>query len=206
MTVGERIKTLREQQGMTLEELGNKVGVGKSTVRKWENGMIENMRRDKIAKLANALGVTPLYLMGWEIKEQPLPSNISVPAAYPVPILGTIGCGEGPIGEQNFDGFFYIDRTIRADYALHTKGDSMIDAGIQDGDVAFLIKDFDFEDGQIYAVVFGADNEAMLKKVYRTDDSKVVLQPCNPAYAPIVLDQGDVRVVGKLTWICHKAQ
>lgn len=206
MTVGERIKNLREQQGMTLEELGNKVGVGKSTVRKWENGMIENMRRDKIAKLASALGVTPLYLMGWEIKEQPLPSNISVPAAYPVPILGTIGCGEGPIGEQNFDGFFYIDRTIRADYALHTKGDSMIDAGIQDGDVAFLIKDFDFEDGQIYAVVFGADNEAMLKKVYRTDDSKVVLQPCNPAYAPIVLDQGDVRVVGKLTWICHKAQ
>lgn len=206
MTVGERIKNLREQQGMTLEELGNKVGVGKSTVRKWENGMIENMRRDKIAKLASALGVTPLYLMGWENKEQPLPSNISVPAAYPVPILGTIGCGEGPIGEQNFDGFFYIDRTIRADYALHTKGDSMIDAGIQDGDVAFLIKDFDFEDGQIYAVVFGADNEAMLKKVYRTGDSKVVLQPCNPAYAPIVLDQGDVRVVGKLTWICHKAQ
>ena len=48
-------------------------------------------------------------------------------------ILGTIGCGEGPIGEQNFDGFFYIDRTIHADYALHTKGDSMIDAGIQDG-------------------------------------------------------------------------
>lgn len=206
MTVGERIKNLREQQGMTLEELGNKVGVGKSTVRKWENGMIENMRRDKIAKLASALGVTPLYLMGWENKEQPLPSNISVPAAYPVPILGTIGCGEGPIGEQNFDGFFYIDRTIRADYALHTKGDSMIDAGIQDGDVAFLIKDFDFEDGQIYAVVFGADNEAMLKKVYRTGDSKVVLQPCNPAYAPIVLDQGDVRVVGKLTWVCHKAQ
>lgn len=207
MTVGERIKDLREQQGLTLEELGNKVGVGKSTVRKWENGMIENMRRDKIAKLAYALGVTPLYLMGWEDKnkEHPLPRNISVPAAYPVPILGTIGCGEGPIGEQNFDGFFYIDRAIRADYALHTKGDSMIDAGIQDGDVAFLIKDFDVVDGQIYAVVFGADDEAVLKKVYRSD-SKVILQSCNSEYAPIILDQVDVRLIGKLTWICHKAQ
>lgn len=100
MTVGERIKSLREKQGMTLEELGNKVGVGKSTVRKWENGMIENMRRDKIAKLASALGVTPIYLMGWDDKKAPLPSNVSVPAARAIPILGTIGCGEGPVERE----------------------------------------------------------------------------------------------------------
>ena len=48
--MGTRIKNLRSENNMTLEELGNKVGVGKSTVRKWENGMIANMRRDKIAK------------------------------------------------------------------------------------------------------------------------------------------------------------
>ncbi len=65
MTMGEKIKHLREQNNMTLEELGNKVGVGKSTVRKWENGMIANMRRDKIAKIAHALCVSPAYLMGW---------------------------------------------------------------------------------------------------------------------------------------------
>lgn len=65
MTMGEKIKLLREQNNMTLEELGNKVGVGKSTVRKWENGMIANMRRDKIAKIAHALRVSPAYLMGW---------------------------------------------------------------------------------------------------------------------------------------------
>ena len=63
--MGDRIKRLRSENNMTLEELGNKVGVGKSTVRKWENGIIANMRRDKIAKLATALGVTPAYLMGW---------------------------------------------------------------------------------------------------------------------------------------------
>ena len=64
-SMGKRIKNLRLENNMTLEELGNKVGVGKSTVRKWENGMIANMRRDKIAKLADALNVSPAYLMGW---------------------------------------------------------------------------------------------------------------------------------------------
>jgi transcriptional regulator with XRE-family HTH domain len=65
MDVGDRIRLLREQKGMTLEDLGNKVGVGKSTVRKWETGMIANMRRDKIKKVADALDTSPEYLMGW---------------------------------------------------------------------------------------------------------------------------------------------
>ena len=51
---------------MSLEQVGDIVGVGKSTVRKWETGDIANMRRDKIALLAKALGVSPGYLMGWE--------------------------------------------------------------------------------------------------------------------------------------------
>lgn len=66
MEIGPKIKKLREERGMTLEELGDKVGVGKSTVRKWENGIIANMRRDKISKLANALGCSPAELMGWD--------------------------------------------------------------------------------------------------------------------------------------------
>lgn len=64
MNQGDRIKSLRLQKGLTLEELGNLVGVGKSTVRKWETGDIENMRRDSIEKLSRALGVSPLYIMG----------------------------------------------------------------------------------------------------------------------------------------------
>ena len=66
MDLGEKIRYLRTSQGMTLEEVGNAVGVGKSTVRKWESGAIANMRRDKIALLAKALHVTPSYLMGWD--------------------------------------------------------------------------------------------------------------------------------------------
>lgn len=69
MDMGRKIEMLRKEKGMTLEELGDKVGVGKSTVRKWENGMIANMRRDKIAKVAAALGVSPANLMGWSEEE-----------------------------------------------------------------------------------------------------------------------------------------
>lgn len=65
-----RIKELRKAKKMTLEEVGNIVGVGKSTVRKWETGMIANMKRDKIAALARALGTTPTYLMGWEEEQK----------------------------------------------------------------------------------------------------------------------------------------
>lgn len=65
-TMGQRIYNLRKQRGLTLEELGKLVGVGKSTVRKWENGMIANMGRDKIAKLAEVFNVSPAWLMGYE--------------------------------------------------------------------------------------------------------------------------------------------
>ena len=70
-SMAQKIKDLRQQRGMTLEQVANIVGVGKSTVRKWETGMIANMKRDKIAALAQALGTTPAYLMGWkENKEE----------------------------------------------------------------------------------------------------------------------------------------
>ena len=68
--MAQRIKALRQEKGLTLEQVADVVGVGKSTVRKWETGMIANMKRDKIADLAKALGTTPAYLMGWEENEE----------------------------------------------------------------------------------------------------------------------------------------
>lgn len=65
MEMANKIHHLRMSQRLTLEQVANEVGVGKSTVRKWETGMIANMRRDKIAALAKALHTTPEYLMGW---------------------------------------------------------------------------------------------------------------------------------------------
>ena len=71
-----RIKELRKARNMTLEDVAKIVGVGKSTVRKWETGMIENMRRDKIAALAKALGTTPVSLMGWIEEEEEQKNDI----------------------------------------------------------------------------------------------------------------------------------
>lgn len=69
MDIGRKINKLRIEKGMTLEELGDMVGVGKSTVRKWETGAIANMKRDKILRVSEALNTTPAYLMGWECDE-----------------------------------------------------------------------------------------------------------------------------------------
>ncbi len=70
-----KIKELRLARGMTLEQVADIVGVGKSTVRKWETGMIANMKRDKIALLAKALGTTPAHLMGWKENNIPSPAE-----------------------------------------------------------------------------------------------------------------------------------
>ena len=73
-----KIKQLRQEKGMTLEQVAEIVGVGKSTVRKWETGMIANMRRDKIKSLADALGTTPGYLMGWKEETTPLSIDLQL--------------------------------------------------------------------------------------------------------------------------------
>jgi transcriptional regulator with XRE-family HTH domain len=74
--MGRKIKELRQARGMTLEQVATIVGVGKSTVRKWETGMIANMKRDKIQALANALGTTPAYLMGWKEDRREIPFSL----------------------------------------------------------------------------------------------------------------------------------
>lgn len=60
MEIGEKIKKRRKELGLTLDEVAEKVGVGKSTVQKWESGRIKNMRRDKIELLAQVLDMSPL--------------------------------------------------------------------------------------------------------------------------------------------------
>lgn len=65
----------RTELNLTMEELGKKVGVSRATVQRWESGEIKNVRRDKIAKLADALQSTPSYLMGWD-EEQVFPKNL----------------------------------------------------------------------------------------------------------------------------------
>lgn len=61
--IAKKINLRRKELGLTLEEVGQAVGVGRSTVRKWENGMIKNMGRDKIAALARVLKISPVELV-----------------------------------------------------------------------------------------------------------------------------------------------
>lgn len=86
MTMGDRIHYLRNSLHMTLQELGDKVGVGASTVRKWETGLIQSIRTDKIQKLANALNTSVDYLMGW--------TDNSVN-------IGSVGTNNGVIGQNS---------------------------------------------------------------------------------------------------------
>lgn len=194
--IGDRIKASRLALGLTQEELASKMGYkSKSTINKIELN-INDIPLSKVEEFAKVLQVSTAYLMDW------IPPNIITPAAHPIPVLGTICAGNGTVAEENFSGQFFVDSSIHADYALRVTGDSMIEAEIYNGDMAFLRKEFEFSAGWIYAVVHGIDREASLKKVYRQED-KLILQPCNSDYAPIVADQQDCYIVGELVGVYH---
>ena len=61
--IANKIKTRRQELGLTLEDVAQAVGVGRSTVQRWESGMIKNMGRDKIASLAKVLQISPVELV-----------------------------------------------------------------------------------------------------------------------------------------------
>jgi transcriptional regulator with XRE-family HTH domain len=86
MTTGDKIHYQRTKLGLTLQELGDKVGVGASTVRKWETGYIKSLRTDKMQKPAFALDTTVDYLMGWT------ENNVNV---------GSVGTNNGVIGQNS---------------------------------------------------------------------------------------------------------
>ena len=72
MTTGGRIKGLRQELGMSQAELGEKIGVKTPAIYKYENGLVVNLKRSTIEKLATALNVSPSYLMGFDGEEKPL--------------------------------------------------------------------------------------------------------------------------------------
>lgn len=76
MNIGELIRNRRTELNFTLEEVGDMVGVSKSTVKKWEDGYISNMKRDKIALLAKALQLEPVSLITGELIPISLNNNL----------------------------------------------------------------------------------------------------------------------------------
>ena len=202
MDMGQKIYSLRIQKGLTLEELGNMVGVGKSTVRKWENGMIANMKRDKILKVSEALDTTPAYLMGWEEEKK----IISLDNVYQIglkrfPMLGEIACGKPIYTNEDRESYIIAGTDIKADFCLNAKGDSMINARILNGDIVFIKKQDMVENGEIAAVVVNNDSEATLKRFfYYAEKSMVILKAENPAFEDLIFtneELKDFHILGK---------
>lgn len=73
MEFSDKIKYLREENKLTLQDIADKVGVSKPTVQRWESGEIKNLRKDKIKALAQALNTSPAYLMDWDSEDKHAP-------------------------------------------------------------------------------------------------------------------------------------
>lgn len=128
----------------------------------------------------------------------------SLSPAHPVPILGEICCGDGLFTEENFNGYFYIDKSVQADYCLKARGDSMTGAGINAGDLVLIERTTEFEQGKIYAIHREGEQLVSLKKVFKNDDKHLMLVPCNPEYSPEQVSIRDVSLIGKCTCVCKK--
>lgn len=115
-----------------------------------------------------------------------------------VPLIGTIAAGKPLLCEENFEGYVTLTepfiRPGKNYFALHVRGQSMINAGILEGDLAIIEQTSTATDGQIVVAVI---DDAITLKRYFKEPSRIRLQPENPAFHPIYCQ--DVRIVGILT-------
>lgn len=204
----DKIRYYRKLRGISQEVLADKLGYKSfTTIQKWEDGT-SSPPIGTVKKVADILGVTIEELTSDEDHStDPTEgiTNLIYPASRPIPILGDICAGEGTWCEENFEGHFFIDSSVKADFCVRVRGDSMVEAGIQDGDLAFIKRTYDYKDGNIYAVRINSDCEAVLKKVFWQDDT-IVLNPCNAEYKPIVTDSEGVSVVGECIGVYHSTR
>jgi len=124
------------------------------------------------------------------------------------PLVGAVAAGRPITAVENIEGHLTLDRNLFAGqnvFALRVRGDSMIGAGIHDGDIAVVQKQPVADDGQIAVVMI--DDEATLKRFGRKDKA-IILHAENPAYPDIVIgpEDGEVEVVGKVIGIMRKMQ
>lgn len=206
MKLGERIRFLREKVGMTQTALADASGTTKQNIYKYETGIITNIPSDRVEAIAVALQTTPAYLMGWEEPNAGnFPSNLMpMPKMNKIPLLGQIACGVPILAAENITDIIDLPEHINADFALRCKGDSMVGAGINDGDIVYVRHQLEVFNGQIAAVIVG-DDEATLKRFYR-DGNTVMLNAENPSFAPMVFVNGDInklRIVGRAVAYTH---
>jgi len=121
-----------------------------------------------------------------------------------LPLVGEIAAGGPLLAEDNVEEYVAVPEMVArggADFLLRVKGDSMIDAGILDGDVVVVRREQTAENGDVVVALAGDDetaDEATVKTFYR-EDGRVRLQPENAALEPIYADH--VQVIGKVTGV-----
>ena len=184
-----RLRDALNDSDLTQKELSERTGIAQSSISDYlKNRYVP--KQDKIDLISQALSIEPAFLLGYNDNKR-ITGNI-------IPLIGTIAAGTPILADENIEHYFLIDPSIKADFCLKIKGDSMIDANINNGDIAFIRKQPNLETGEIGAVLI--EENATLKRFYQ-NNGIISLQAANPKYAPILLSDGDVRILGKLVGI-----
>ncbi len=202
ITINEVIKKRRNELNITQAELAQSCGVGISTIRKWESGDLDQMKRDKIALLANALKISPLVLLGLDDLSQSFTAHtLNDDSCEKLIVYGKVCAGDGleafedPIDEIN-NPYPHLNGEF---FSLQVQGDSMNNI-VEDGLYAVIKKQPTVNNGEI-AVVLIEHQIGMLKRFYQIDDM-VILKPdsSNPKHEPMVFTGekiNDIKVLGK---------
>jgi len=127
-------------------------------------------------------------------------------STVPVPLIGRVTAGLPVLAEENFEGTISVDRSLvgRATrlFALHVRGDSMIKAGIYDGDIAIAQQQSVADQGDIVITLLG--DEATVKRFYRKK-KVIILKPENDTMQPIRITEGsDFKILGKVIATLHR--
>lgn len=199
-TFGINLQWLRKSKRITGEQLANKLGVSSASISQWENGRTHPSTQT-LMELCKILEVSPTVLFSEHLIaiDDSIPAGTKQIKKSKIPVLGSIACGQPIFAEELVE--YYVDAfsSIRADFALWAKGDSMIDARINDGDLVFIKKQPIVENGEIAAVLI--EDEATLKRVfYSPDKSTITLVAANSRYAPLIYrneELNSIKILGK---------
>lgn len=203
------LKSLRNSRNLTQEELAQKLNIGRSRISMYESGQREP-DFETTELIADFFNVDVDYLLGRTSKTTMLPESMAhgelprFPNVFPIktrkiPLLGEIACGQPIFCTEDRESYVEAGTDVKADFCLKARGDSMVGARILDGDLVFIQRDAELENGQIFAVAI--DDEATLKRVYYDAKSQVLqLMAENSRYAPLIytgetLDH--VHILGK---------
>ena len=193
MTLGDRIRLRREELRMSQEELATRLGYkSRSTIAKIESGE-NDLTQSKIVAFAEALNTTARWLLDYDDSDTPIPPGAHRPQFKKVPMLGYAAAGQ-PLEDLNQDTPYYdVDNKYNVDFCITVRGDSMINAGINDGDIVFIKSMPEVPNGRIACVEI--DNEKVcLKRFYKSADG-IMLVSENPKYPPIQLNRFNCQSV-----------